>query len=176
MKHTTHTLLAAVGAATLALAAVSCGDDDEKYRSESPKIARITVSPLDGHTSIRAGERFVATAVQSKTGVRLYKASYVWTATSSGTGTASSKQNKSEVVYDNDNGDATDTLVVTEAGKYTLTFSADYRPSGSTDNWISKNGSSFSESLDGGGTASYSAGVTLFKIKAVCTVNVLPAQ
>ncbi len=108
--------------------------------------------------------------------MNLYKATYVWTAVSSGTGTASSKQNKGEVVYDNDSGDCTDTLVVTEAGKYTLTFSADYRPSGSTENWISKNGSSFSESLDGGGTASYSAGVTLFRVKAVYSVNVLPAQ
>ncbi len=176
MRHTTHTLFAAVCAAALVFAAASCGDDDEKYRSEPPKIARITVSPHDGHTSIRAGERFVATAVQSKTGVNLYKATYVWTAVSSGTGTASSKQNKGEVVYDNDSGDCTDTLVVTEAGKYTLTFSADYRPSGSTENWISKNGSSFSESLDGGGTASYSAGVTLFRVKAVYSVNVLPAQ
>lgn len=180
MRHTPPAPLAAFAAtAALCAALAACSDDseDEKYRSEPPKLANILVSPLDGHTSIRAGERFVATAVQSQTGRNIYKATYVWTASAAnGTGTATSKQNKSVAVYDNDSGDATDTLIVTEAGKYTLTFTGEYRPGGSTTYWMKKNGNTLTESLADGGTANYYAGATLFRIKAERTINVLPAS
>lgn len=135
---------------------VSCSSDDNKYKSESPQFSEITLIDLNtGETNIRAGQPFVATAIQSSKGKLLNSTHYKWNVTN--TDDVSHKY-KSGVVYDQEPENPSDTIVIPNAGRYELVFSADYGVSGIA------TGKSYTESLTNGGSAMYKASSLKFKV------------
>lgn len=159
--------------AAAALSLTSCSDDsdNEKYRSEPPTLSDISVKPLSGNgTQIRVGERFVATAEQSKKGRLLNSTSYSWSCSSDNL----SHLYLRSVIYDNENQNPTDTLVATAAGTYTLTFTGTYNASGNTQIWAQKYGSTFTEDFaSGDGKVTYTTGGLLrFTVTATKTFKV----
>lgn len=154
------------------LASCSEDGDNEKYRSEPPMLSDITVTPLSGSNGqIRVGERFVATAVQSKLGRLLNTTTYTWTGNSDNV----SHKYESSAIYDNDPHNPTDTLVATQAGTFTLTFTGKYNASGNTQIWAQQKGSSFSESFESGdGKVTYfTGGIFYFTVTATKSVTVV---
>lgn len=146
------------------VSAVSCSSDDDKYHSESPRFSDITLADLaTGETTIRAGEPFVATAVQSSKGKLLNSTQYKWDIVNEESDT---HKYTSSVVYDHESSNPSDTIVIPNAGRYELTFFADYNVSGIA------TGSNFTESLGSGGTATYQASSLKFKVKLSKTVVV----
>lgn len=109
----------------LGLAACSEHDDDPKYRSLPPEFSGVTVTALDGGTP-KAGEKIVVTAVQKKPGRLIYKAKYEW----SGSDESMTHAARKEVVYDKENTNPTDTIVVSTPGSYKITLNARYYTSG----------------------------------------------
>lgn len=107
-------------------AVISCSEDD--YTAYSPEFSDMTFATLDGKTeNFRVGDKIVATAVQSRIGKYLYKASYEW---SSSPATAEHKPKKS-AIYDNEPVNPTDTIVFTAPATYTLLFKGRYNISSS---------------------------------------------
>lgn len=122
--------LAAIGLATALITLTACSEDENnpKYTSLPPEFNGVELTPLAGDGTIRAGEPFVATAIQEKKGKLLYGATYTWSTTPED-GVAHSYQGK--VVYDNDSSNPTDTIVIATPGIYTLRLNARYNISGS---------------------------------------------
>lgn len=154
--------------------AISCSEetDNPKYRSEPPMLSDITVTSLDGNSEIHAGQRFLATAVQSKLGRLLNTTSYTWTGNSDNVSHAYEKS----VIYDNDTHNPTDTLVASAAGTYTITFTGKYNASGNTQIWAQQKGSSFSEEFESGdGKVTYfTGGLLYFTVTATKEVVIVP--
>lgn len=125
------TLLAKCLCAMQLIFAASCSDnaDDAEYRSQPPLFSDMQISTLGGTTGdiFPAGSTLVATATQSRKGHLLYKAEYKWTCEP----TDVEHRNKQLVVYDKDNENPTDTLVISDPGTYKLTFTGRYHISGS---------------------------------------------
>lgn len=135
---------------------VSCSSDDDKYNSMSPRFTEITLKDLStGESTLRAGEPFVATAIQGSKGKLLNSTRYKWEV--SNTEEATHKYIRG-VVYDQESGNPTDTIVIPTAGRYELIFSAEYNISGIA------NGTNFTESLNNGGSATYQASSLKFKV------------
>lgn len=159
---------------SLAIFFTSCSDEsnNEKYRSEPPTFSDITVKPLNGNDSqIHVGEKFLATAKQKKLGRLLNASTYSWTCNSNDIAHNFQKS----VIYDDDTHNPTDTLIVTKAGSYTLTFTGKYNASGNTQIWAQKYGSDFSETFESGeGSANYvTGGLLYFKVTATKTIQVV---
>ena len=113
----------------LGLFATSCDDhaDDPKYRSLPPTFADMDLKMLeDGSTTLRAGEKILATCVQTKPGRLINKATYKWSAKP----VDAAHSFKKEVIYDLQNFNPTDTLVFEKPGTYTLAFTGQYHTSG----------------------------------------------
>lgn len=150
-----------IGVATLCFAFASCSDEanDEKYRSEPPTFSDLTFKTVDtGSETIHVGEKFVVTAEQKKLRRLLNTTTYSWSVTPNSNSQVSQKYVQS-VIYDQETQNPTDTLVITEAGDYEITFTARYNVSGNTTVWSSKYGYTYSESFaDGNGTATYTTG------------------
>ena len=118
----------------LGLFTVSCDDnaDDPKYRSLPPRFEDMTFKMLeDGSTTVKAGEKCVATCVQSKPGRLLNLTTYNWKATNR---EDISHRFKKELKagYDNEPQNPTDTIIFENPGVYHLTFTARYTTSGNT--------------------------------------------
>ncbi len=126
IKFVFSALLLAV-AASIAAGCTSNADDEE-YKSRLPKIVNMDVRMLDGSTVLYTGEKIVATLEQGKKGKHIYRASYTWT-TSPERGEVQ-HQYRGKVVYDDDNGNPTDTIVFSKPGNYTLKFQGQYNISG----------------------------------------------
>ena len=109
----------------LGLAACSEHDDDPKYRSLPPEFSGVTITALDGG-ELKAGKKLVVTAVQQKPGRLIYKAKYEW----SGSDESMTHAARKEVVYDKENTNPTDTIVVSTPGSYKITLNARYYTSG----------------------------------------------
>lgn len=154
---------------------ISCSEEtnSEKYRSEPPMLSDITVKPLNGNDGqIHAGQRFLATAEQSKLGRLLNATTYTWTSNSDNI----SHSYESSVVYDNDTRNPTDTLVANAEGTYTLTFTGKYKASGNTQVWAQQKGSTFSEDFASGDgkVTYYTGGIFYFTVTATKQVDVVP--
>ncbi len=130
MKSAKSNLIAACSVVLAFSAVWGCSDhnDDEKYRSQPPEISDMTVTGLDGSSTLRTGDKLLATVVQSTKGRLLYRATYEWS--SSPSDGVSLSPNKKGVVYDNENDNPTDTIVFSTPGTYTITFSGTYNISG----------------------------------------------
>lgn len=103
----------------------SC-NDDEDYTSEIPQFSDVTFHVLgSNNTELRVGDKIVATAVQSKKGHLLHGATMSWSSTPD-----AQHSFKAGVVYDAQNENPTDTIEVTAAGRYSLTFTSKYDVSG----------------------------------------------
>lgn len=125
----------------LALAVVSCSDDDD-YNSVSPRFSDIVFTPSE----IFPGERVTATAVQSAQGNLLDRTEYRWSV--SGTDVAGSKA----VIYDKDKSDPIFEFTAPKTpGQYTLKFNAEYNISG-------KSGTSSSSEDIKDGSVEYTSG------------------
>lgn len=157
-----------ISLAAVALAACSSHADDEEYRSEPPKFADITVRSLaDGGSTVRVGEQFVATAVQSKTGRLLNGSDYVWTITPADSVT---HRFKKYAIYDNEPQNPTDTILVKAPGQYEINFTGTYRASGNTTFWTGN----YNEKLDNGTRVSYSLnGLLSFDVVVRKTITVV---
>lgn len=144
-----------VGAAAALMALTACSEDDNnpKYISLPPEFTGVEVAPLsaDSDRTIRAGEPFTVTAVQGKKGRLLYGATYAWSATPSD---GVSHRYREKVIYDQENEDPSDTLIIDRPGTYDIRLNAKYNISG---NWIITSGSNEWE----GGSATYSTPSTL---------------
>ena len=115
----------------LGLFAVSCDDnaDDPKYRSLPPEFEDMTFQMLESKdTVIKAGEKVLATCVQSKPGRLLNLTRYNWTADRKEVTHRFKKE--LQAGYDNENQNPTDTLTFPAPGIYNLTFNARYFTSG----------------------------------------------
>jgi len=110
------------------LIASSCSEhyDDAKYASLPPSFSDMTFTNLDD-TTIKAGDKIVATAVQSSIGRLLNGTNYTWTATPD---EGVTHKYKSFVIYDNETANPTDTIVFPTAGTYTVTLTSKYKSSG----------------------------------------------
>lgn len=121
--------IAATTLSSLAIFITSCSEhyDDPKYRSMPPSFSDMTFTNLNGESTMRTGERIVATAVQSSIGRLLNRTTYTWsTSPTEGISHAFVKS----VVYDQETQNPTDTLVFTIPGTYTVTLTAKYNSSG----------------------------------------------
>ena len=120
----------------LCISLASCSNDDDKYQSRPPELSEITIQSLEEGTptTLRAGDRFVATAVQTSKGHLLYKAEYTWTISPT-EGVDYSQKNKSTVVYDRESDNPTDTIVINTPGEYNITLNARYHASGQGQLW-----------------------------------------
>lgn len=177
-------LKALVAMLFLPWAVMSCSDDsnDEKYRSEPPRFSDISVRPLntteqgsDGDAQeLYTGQRLLVTAHQSAIGRLLYKAVYSWTASPSDGVSHLYSQN---VVYDNNSVDPTDTIIVNNAGTYSISLTAKYYASGQVTSWGAEHSSGFTESFaDGNGSVTYSlSGILYFTVNASKTFTVKTA-
>lgn len=108
---------------------VSCSDNSEdgKYASLAPRFSDLTLVGSDGTTTLKTGDKIVATAVQEQQGRLLYKATYEWqTSLTNGVTHLYTKG----VVYDHTPINPTDTIVFELPGRYTLTFKGKYWISG----------------------------------------------
>lgn len=115
----------------LCVCLASCSNDDDKYRSAPPTLSEITIHSLEDNagSTLYAGDKFVATAVQSSKGHLLYKATYKWTISPT-EGVDYSQKTKTTVIYDNEPSDPTDTIVINTPGEYNITLDATYNASG----------------------------------------------
>lgn len=159
-------------AGALMLASCSEEGNDDKYRSEPPLLSDITISPLGGEgTEIHVGEKFTATAEQSKAGRLLNTTTYTWSSTPDGL----THKYTTKVIYDNAPANPVDTLVASSPGTYTLTFTGKYNASGNTQVWAQKYGSSFTEQFaSGNGKATYvTGGILYFTVTATKTFMVV---
>lgn len=103
-------------------AVCSCKEND--YTAYSPEFSDITFITTEGKADdFRAGDKIVATAVQSRIGKYLYKATYTWTSNPSD---GVSQQYPQGAIYDNEPFNPTDTLMFSTPGTYNLTFKARY--------------------------------------------------
>lgn len=116
----------------LLVTCLSCSEDSDnpKYTSLPPQFSHVETNNLDGDSTLRVGERIIFTAVQSKKGKLLYKATYNW-GNKKGDATHSFTEN---VIYDNNPANPTDTVVFAHPGTYTITLNAKYHISGNYDN------------------------------------------
>ena len=117
----------------LGLFSVSCDDnaDDPKYRSLPPEFEDMTFKMLkDNSTVITAGEKVVATCVQSKPGRLLNLTRYNWTTNPNPEGLTHKFKAELKAGYDNEPQHPTDTIVFPNPGIYNLTFNARYFTSG----------------------------------------------
>lgn len=166
-----HIQIPALALAAVAFAACSEHTNDAEYGSEAPRFSDLTIESLNpAHSEVHVGDRFVVTAVQQKKGRLLNRTNYQWA------NSASFEQKYTNyTAYDDGNFNPTDTLVATTAGAVTVTFNADYKTSGSNINaWLKKYGAIQTENLPGNGTITYNASMSIFKVKAEKTFNVLP--
>ena len=114
-------------ALALGIFATSCEEDD--YTSQPPTFSDMTFTMVeDGSTDLRAGERVLATCVQSKKGHLLNLTKYNWSADTEKVTHSYKKELKAG--YDNESQNPTDTLVFENPGTYKVTFSARYTTSG----------------------------------------------
>lgn len=153
----------------------SCSEEtnNKEYRSEPPMLSDISVTPLSGTDGqIHVGQRFVATAEQSKLGRLLNATTYTWTSNSDNI----SHSYESSVIYDNDTHNPTDTLVANTEGTYTLTFLGKYKASGNTQIWAQQRGSSFSEDFatGNGSVTYYTGGIFYFTVTANKQIEIMP--
>lgn len=154
-KLTHHPLrLFAALACCAAFGACSEDTDNPKYASEPPVFTGFEVKPLDETaTEVKAGERFVVTLKQSRKGKLLYAGQYAWEATSNA-GDASHRY-KQSVIYDQEPQEPTDTMMVSKAGTYKVTFSGKYKTSGQVVNWQKKYGTGYTTDFADGGKVTY---------------------
>lgn len=111
----------------------ACKDDD--YTAYAPLYSGMEVRSLTtGSDQIHVGERFVAEVTQSQTGSMIYRAKYNWTITDESEDYVSHYRNGNpkEVVYDNDPSNPLDTIRISKAGTYTISFSANFWGSGNS--------------------------------------------
>lgn len=159
--------------AAVAAMTTSCKEhtNDLEYGSMAPRIADLTIQSLNPeHSQVRVGDRFVVTAVQQKKGRLLNRTTYKWSNSSS-----FEQKYTNYTAYDAGNFNPTDTLIATSAGDCKVTFQGEYKTSGSNINsWLHTYGAISSEKLPGNGLVSYSASMSIFKIKAEKTFTILP--
>lgn len=115
----------------LCISLASCSNDDDKYQSTPPEFSEITIQSLEEGTptTLRAGDRFVATAVQKTKGHLLNKTTYSWVISPTD-GVDYSHKNKGTVIYDVQSENPTDTIVINTPGEYNITLNASYSASG----------------------------------------------
>jgi len=167
------TLTFFLGAATSLLVSCSEETNSKEYRSEPPMFSDITITPLSGNDGkIHAGQRFLATAEQSKQGRLLNATTYTWSSNSDNI----SHSYESSVIYDKNTDNPTDTLVANAAGTYTLTFTGKYKASGNTQIWAQQQGTTFSENFaSGNGKVTYfTGGIFYFTVTATREIEVVP--
>lgn len=92
---------------------------NDNYTPDSTTYENDTIT----NDTLYTNTKIAVTAVQRKKGHLLYKASYTW-ATSPSEGVNHTYQKG--VIYDNENHNPTDTIIFTQPGKYTITFSGKY--------------------------------------------------
>lgn len=118
--------LLSFAASTFLLA--SCSEEGGRAVSAVPLFSELTVRNLkDGSTNFVAGDSIVLTAVQGRVGQKLYRATYRWTTSND---QVWNHKFTGSVVYDHNNEHPTDTVVVSQPGRYTVVLDAEYRPSG----------------------------------------------
>lgn len=136
----------------LALATLS-GCSEDEYISRSPRFSDVTFENIDGSSTIYAGDRIVATAVQGTKGKYLNGTTYAWSVSPSDD---VQQKYKTGCIYDNESENPTDTIVFPSSGTYTITLKATYKTSAEGE---SVSATSTFES--GSGTATYSGGLTI---------------
>ena len=135
----------------LGLLVTSC--EDKEYISLHPEFSDMEFKMLeDGSTELRAGEKILATAIQSKKGSLLNHTEYNWSAD---TESVSHKFRKT-VIYDKETFNPCDTLIFEKPGTYNLTFNGKYYTSGDFVNFGKRD-----ESIENG-KVSYAAPSFLF--------------
>lgn len=128
----------------------SCSEDsnNSKYASMPPTFSDMAIqSAATGQalTQVKAGETFVAVMQQKTIGRLLNKTTYSWSIAPTVTGLVHKPNLSTDVVYDQQTQNPTDTLTIDQPGDYTLTFTASYNASGNTTNWSSQHGATSSE-------------------------------
>lgn len=118
----------------LALGLVSCERDDDKYISTCPVIQDMTFKSVVTETDrIVAGEKFVATVEQAQKGHLLYKAKYNW---SDGREEGIHKPTFTQVIYDHQSMNPTDTIIFINPGIHQIQLVAEYEISGNPDSSV----------------------------------------
>lgn len=148
MKHFTANVSLLPGLLLAGLSLAACDDSDD-YASHPPYFSDITFSP----DTVRAGETFVATAVQSSAGTLLDRTTYTWTLSQNGEEVDVAHRYTTGGVYPYLPSNPTDTLTIGTAGSYVLTLVARYNISGQSDGtyyYVSSDDGSFSASCQGG--------------------------
>lgn len=141
----------------------SCSSDEDKYLSEPPIFSDFSIKNLtDGSDVVRAGQPFVVTAEQRKQGKKLYHAKYTWSANNAEDW---SHKYTHGVVYDKQPIHPTDTIIAPNPGRYKLTLTAEYNPSG-----IVRAQSGSYNLTSGDGTVSVSAAAV--KIRVVISKSI----
>lgn len=136
------------------LTTVACSNDDDKYNSEPPMFSDFTIqSVATGSSEVQAGEKFVIRGVQKSSGNLLYFSMsngqlvdpFTWSVSPD-----AASYNKHRVATDNSGkilyyAEPVDTMVIDQAGTYTITFTGKYQAGGNTSAWSSAHGASFTE-------------------------------
>lgn len=122
----TKKLLSALG---IILTFTCCSEED--YTSRPPVFSEITIHSLEEGTPtvFYAGDKIVATAVQTTKGHLLNKTTYQWIISPT-EGVDYSQKYQSTVIYDVQSENPTDTIVINTPGEYNITFKAKYNASG----------------------------------------------
>lgn len=177
MKTLNYCVIAAI-ASIVMLSSCSEDSNNSKYASIPPTFSdMIMQSAASGQTltKVKAGQTFVAIMQQKSVGRLLNKTTYSWSITPAVTGLVHKQNLSSDVVYDQQTQNPTDTLILDQPGTYTLTFTASYNASGNTTNWSSQYGASFSEyTSDNLGRIQYDTrGLFGFKVTATKKITIV---
>lgn len=177
MKTLNYSLLTAF-ASIVMLSSCSEDSNNSKYASMPPTFYDMSIQSAETGqtlTQVKAGEKFVAIMQQKTVGRLLNKTAYSWGISPTVTDLVHKPNLSTDVVYDQQTQNPTDTLTIDQAGVYTLTFTASYNASGNTTNWSSQYGASFSEYMpDNIGRVQYNTrGLFGFSVIATKRVTVV---
>lgn len=119
-----QTKLIKTGITLMLLLSALCSCKDEDYTAYSPEFSDIIFTTVEGNTEeFHVGDKIIATAVQSRIGKYLYKATYTWECNPNA---GVSQKYPQGAIYDNEPFNPTDTLVFDRAFTYNLVFKARY--------------------------------------------------
>lgn len=110
----------------------SCSDDRDRFASFPPKFSAIQITDLEGNkTTPKKGIPFVATVIEKQPGKLLNKVRYHWSANRN---EAWEHRFRPEEIYSPQFTQPSDTILVSESGLFTLSFTATYNVSGQARN------------------------------------------
>lgn len=135
----------------------SCSEEDKKYESRFPTFDALTIeAPSGAEIPLKAGVPFVIKAPQISGGRHLYGAKYKWTVSGNGEAT---QRYAAEPKSGQENLSPTDTITVSEPGRYTVELMINYDVAG-----IGKSQQRDQQFSDGRGSVSYIGSALLYRV------------